>query len=290
MIWRLFSLAGGGLLAATFFMPAIEGCSEPVVPFEMTMEYGKDITRDLRDPTSSFPWSQFIFVFYVLVAAYLFGLLAAMSAVSRLRRGMRIPVFPGILILFFVFILAGGLCTLTGIAIWRNGITMILQLDNSDPFLGWYPLVTIVGLPLLLMILLIRSVLRRQPGNLSIIFVLGIFAVYWFSRFYFLSLLDDNDYYGIHLSFAASLMIVVSTFGEARVMDQRSWWRVLLGLMIGNAPKEHRRAGICPQCGYYLYGLTEQRCPECGRAFTFEELESTPEALGFHFAQSETAD
>ncbi|UCG15098.1 MAG: hypothetical protein JSV19_07345 [Phycisphaerales bacterium] len=42
-----------------------------------------------------------------------------------------------------------------------------------------------------------------------------------------------------------------------------------------------RMAGHCPGCGYNLRGLSEQRCPECGRAFTFDELRTTPEKLGF---------
>jgi hypothetical protein len=29
-----------------------------------------------------------------------------------------------------------------------------------------------------------------------------------------------------------------------------------------------RRRGLCVECGYNLTGLTEARCPECGRAFT----------------------
>lgn len=43
-----------------------------------------------------------------------------------------------------------------------------------------------------------------------------------------------------------------------------------------------RTAGHCPECGYYLRGLTRQRCPECGTPFTFEEIRATPEDL--HFA------
>jgi hypothetical protein len=33
----------------------------------------------------------------------------------------------------------------------------------------------------------------------------------------------------------------------------------------------NRRGGYCPGCGYNLHGLTEKRCPECGRAFTPRE-------------------
>jgi hypothetical protein len=42
-----------------------------------------------------------------------------------------------------------------------------------------------------------------------------------------------------------------------------------------------RMAGRCPACGYDLHGLSERRCPECGRAFTFAEIRMTAEELGF---------
>lgn len=38
--------------------------------------------------------------------------------------------------------------------------------------------------------------------------------------------------------------------------------------------------GICLACGYDLHGLSQQRCPECGRAFTFEEVHATAAELG----------
>ncbi|MBN1342999.1 MAG: hypothetical protein JXQ73_09990 [Phycisphaerae bacterium] len=42
-----------------------------------------------------------------------------------------------------------------------------------------------------------------------------------------------------------------------------------------------RAAGHCPACGYDLRGLSERRCPECGRQFTFAEVRKTPDELGF---------
>ncbi len=41
------------------------------------------------------------------------------------------------------------------------------------------------------------------------------------------------------------------------------------------------RPGHCVKCGYSLMGLTEQRCPECGRPFTFKEVRQTPQELMF---------
>lgn len=43
--------------------------------------------------------------------------------------------------------------------------------------------------------------------------------------------------------------------------------------------------GMCPGCGCNLYGLRDQRCPECGRPFTFEDIRSTPQSLGFMVAE-----
>jgi len=40
---------------------------------------------------------------------------------------------------------------------------------------------------------------------------------------------------------------------------------------------------LCPGCGYCLIGVTDKRCPECGRPFTYEELETTEAEL---FARS----
>ena len=37
--------------------------------------------------------------------------------------------------------------------------------------------------------------------------------------------------------------------------------------------------GRCLACGYDLHGLSQMRCPECGRAFTLEEVKATAEEL-----------
>src|SRR5438552_9514787 len=37
----------------------------------------------------------------------------------------------------------------------------------------------------------------------------------------------------------------------------------------------------CPQCGYSLFGLTEPRCPECGRRFEVTDFTFRPTAVHF---------
>ena len=37
------------------------------------------------------------------------------------------------------------------------------------------------------------------------------------------------------------------------------------------AARLRRRRGRCPRCGYSLRGLTEPRCPECGRPVTLPQ-------------------
>lgn len=43
-----------------------------------------------------------------------------------------------------------------------------------------------------------------------------------------------------------------------------------------------RRHPACPQCGCILYGATQQRCPKCGRAFQFDELDAPHAKLDQH--------
>jgi basic amino acid/polyamine antiporter, APA family len=93
---------------------------------------------------------------------------------------------------------------------------------------------------------------------------------------------------------AASLLITVLAI-KASPVETLCW----LGILVTGAPAYYlwRRwvpaenaapAGLCPGCGYNLYGLRDQRCPECGRPFTFEEVGTMPVSPGFAIAAHET--
>jgi hypothetical protein len=53
----------------------------------------------------------------------------------------------------------------------------------------------------------------------------------------------------------------------------------ILLLFFQARPEPIKPGPYCPQCGYCLIGTPRQICPECGRAFTLEELGIGPEAL-----------
>lgn len=88
---------------------------------------------------------------------------------------------------------------------------------------------------------------------------------------------------GLALSAAACWPLLLGRVGEARAVTGLTWRRTILYLITLRL-HESRPAGHCPGCGYNLYGLREMRCPECGRAFTFEEIGATPESIGFAVA------
>jgi hypothetical protein len=80
---------------------------------------------------------------------------------------------------------------------------------------------------------------------------------------------------------AGALLMLLGTAGQAKALTRRPWWDVAWQLVFCRLADLTFPPGCCPGCGYILYGLNEQRCPECGRAFTFEEIGVTPEAMGF---------
>ncbi|MBN1341731.1 MAG: hypothetical protein JXQ73_03575 [Phycisphaerae bacterium] len=100
----------------------------------------------------------------------------------------------------------------------------------------------------------------------------------------------------IGLAFAVSSSIAVMVFGFWRLIVPPPWgytlWEILECILVFfGLPAmvllqviialSLRRPGRCPGCGYSLRGLSRPRCPECGRAFTFKEVLSTPEQLGY---------
>ena len=114
-------------------------------------------------------------------------------------------------------------------------------------------------------------------------FVGSLVAVVWFGFWFIVGVVDGSARHGLYLSFAASMVLLVSVVAEAKVLTRQGWRRTVWQLLTCRL-RNIDRTGRCPACDYYLFGLTEMRCPECGRPFTFEEVGVSPQELGHQAA------
>jgi hypothetical protein len=94
---------------------------------------------------------------------------------------------------------------------------------------------------------------------------------------------------GLAMLEAETLLLWAGFAGGWSILEGRLWDDLLVvcalwcgGCGIGGAallavarrvwPAKQWPTRNCPECGYLLVGLSEKRCPECGRPFTLEEL------------------
>lgn len=75
------------------------------------------------------------------------------------------------------------------------------------------------------------------------------------------------------MGFAILLLIALAVVATIAL---QAYWR-LLRLTLPTFVKQD--GSLCPQCAYRLIGIESMRCPECGTAFTYEDLETTEAAF-----------
>ncbi len=95
-------------------------------------------------------------------------------------------------------------------------------------------------------------------------------------------------FYGLVLALRVMLTYLHLPVNQALWSQRRDCAVVVIDLVVCWAQcreyvrrRRAARRGRCPQCGYILLGLPENRCPECGRAFHPDEIGVSGERLSF---------
>lgn len=254
--WQSLAALAGLCLAATCFLPAVQACNSPVIPYK---GFSEEVSGFGRYTSTMDAISSVIFAFCTFVLAYSFGALDGLSAL--LRRVHLYTWSQRVARMTNVY-----LCIISVVGLAHVVALVIPQGVRND----WLLLFLMTIVPVLAIIHIWRS---RKLGTRRWIcqsFMGSAFCFLWFSFWFIGYLISKNGRYGLYLSWTSSVVLLLAVVGEARVVARTSWPKTVGLLVISRLPEGHR-AGYCPQCDYNLFGLTEMRCPECGRPFTAEE-------------------
>jgi hypothetical protein len=286
--WHLLTILAGCMLVGTFFLPVgqIHDWSSDEIPARLFRDLLKE-SSDVRRVISLGPDSLGT-ITYIIAAAILphvWGLLAALfSAMSLLgwTQLRRVPQAIGVLI----GVLIG---SAWGVSVVQLLPMLMVGSGPRPPGLVWLVLLVVTLIVAVAGVLYALLAVRRRSwaylyhgfagaGELVLIFAamhVFILLTGWTSAGRYVGLS------GMAITTLVCCLLLFSRIGEARVVTGLTWRRTFWYLLTLRLHKATPPVGLCPKCGYYLYGLREQRCPECGRPFSFEEVDATPESLGF---------
>ena len=244
--WRRVQGAGGLLLAASFFMPVVDGCSSPIVPAAEVWDYLESANFDVLGIAGCF-------VLYL--AAHLFGVFTLITTARGRRYDARIERTLGRSVLW-----------LLGVLILAHITAFVIEM--LQPRVLWPPVGAfgaVVGYSVLFWIQCLRT---GERGLLAARWYAACCAVAWFGTITASNLLTgDPVYYGLWSSLLGSGAILVGMTTEAKVRSFADWTPTVGRLLICRLETVPLDEPRCEKCGYLLIGLTVPRCPECGRPF-----------------------
>lgn len=283
--WHLLTIAAGCVLIATFFLPLDElrkWSASREVPAKVVVRIFRDWNNHMP---SSFPEVMVMaaYIASVAILPHVWGLLMVLYTLGSLLdlRWLRRATHA----LGTVIGVALGVTAVVGMAFCLPRFLSYLKGGGAQYYVALV-LTSIIMLFAVLGVLYAMLAIRRGAwaylyhgfaGAGVLVFVFTITNAV-------LVLAGGREYVGLTgltVTGFFCCLLLFSRIGEARTITGLTWRRTLWYLLTLRLHKASWPVGLCPKCGYYLYGLREQRCPECGRPFSFEEVEATPETLGF---------
>jgi len=283
--WQRLAVLAGLILIGTFFVPLgslIDRWSHdtPARFLTQVIRHADGILSELHNAREL---AKLTFRFTLAVLPQIWGTLIVLISVMSLRDRQRLRHVPqAIGILLAVPIAAG----------WAVCVVYLMSSLLRNPRwdvtnLCWLALlITAFLIPVGGFVYALLAYRRRGWSHLYHGFVGAGSLVAMLLAFHLFAILDGGlgphfGLTGLTITSVACCLLLFSRIGEARALTGLTWRWTLWYLLTLRLHKASRPVGLCPKCGYYLYGLREQRCPECGRPFSFEEVEATPETLGF---------
>lgn len=276
--WHCFTLLAAILLATTYFMPAIDCEGDPRVnPSVKLRHFVKDEIKSFSWPLEfrheSVQWSSH---YGIYAAPYLFGLLVAVGAAARLaehRKAQRLCAW--LTFLFFGFTASGVIyCSLVGHSMWDGEVTFSLH--------GHY-IIRCLFIPLGAILYACWVIRLHERALLCFAFTGTCICIlwwgYWLRRLDWIGLWAPAPEYGLFWALFASVLVLIGVVAELSCLTRRNPAHALAQLLLGWVRPFVYDDGSCPQCGYCLFGVSETRCPECGRPFRPEEIGMTLTAL-----------
>jgi hypothetical protein len=190
--FRFTAAFAGVLLACTFFMPALKGCDEVLVP-------SHELVKEIAHHDGSFRLRDLVFTLDVYAAPYLFGALAAAAALARQFRVRGATTFA-----------------------WAASATAAIVFTSAMIAAAGTAFGSIWNLVIMAIGVYFGSSLRlRGHAHFRATMVASGVAALWFG---FWSAVGE-PYYGVRLSCAGATLLFVAAVGEGRgSLGRRLFW------------------------------------------------------------------
>ena len=247
--YRRLQAVGGFLLASTFFAPAEATWGSPINAITILIPDFSCLVYDIRFIIENPDNLSYLAAFVLLFGGYIFGLLVFLNRLgskphSTLKKATSfvLSLHIGIMFLSSLFV---HLSLCANYAVNMTGLVWIVL---SLSFCAYWFLCLRAG----------------NGGAFSLRLGSSLLMASWFILLIWF--LDDEVLCGLWLSVYGCSFIAFGTFMEGKLLNEKSYLRTLFEILFVKLNLSYNRDN-CRNCGYLLFGLSSNRCPECGTLF-----------------------